>query len=371
MKYIPKKIRQTIKDPSNRGVYSFSPNRSPKKSFSHFSPQYWIIASDIIRKIYNGEYRPGKKLPSMRVLAKEYDVSVQVILSAIQGLSVMNYVYSEPKRGTFVDPSIQAKKFYRVGFFIINLNPVSLTPWIQGFYERLHKQNYNLIFSSNFDGEPSLSQWLASKKNLDGLLIYGALDNKSLQPLKKVQIPYLVVGNHDISEEFPQVTYDLLHDIYDACFPVFKRFKGKRAAILMGNDWARADRETMAAIKNVLTDAGADIKNSLFLYSNGDGYSEIAKFISDTSAYDYLYIHGIQYEGYMRYVKLHPEIKRPYVIVNENIKDRLPATHYDETIFFKDEGKINKYLMDESVTRLSSMIDQNYAIQRPKKRVKL
>ena len=64
-----------------RGMFFTNEQKHVK---TDFLPQYMLVANDIIKKIFDGEYRPASKLPSMRFLAKKYGVSVQVILSALQ-----------------------------------------------------------------------------------------------------------------------------------------------------------------------------------------------------------------------------------------------------------------------------------------------
>ena len=98
MKNVPKRLRQQQDNTAQRGLFFTEKARSDQ---SVFSPQYMTVANDIIKRIFDGEYRPASKLPSMRTLAKKYGVSVQVVLSALQGLQSLNYIESIPKKGVY------------------------------------------------------------------------------------------------------------------------------------------------------------------------------------------------------------------------------------------------------------------------------
>jgi len=162
-----------------------------------------IVANDIIKRIFDGEYRPGSKLPSMRTLAKRYGVSVQVILSAFQGLQSFNYIESRPKQGVYVSSDIRSARFYRVGVFVMNQNPLVFGGILYPLYNALEKAGYCMIMGMNFDNGLHLKQWISHKRNLDGLIILGTPTAKQLEQYKKIKIPYVyynapvtpVIGN--------------------------------------------------------------------------------------------------------------------------------------------------------------------------------
>lgn len=122
MNAIPKRMRLMPDGHHGRGTLFVEKNRNAR---AEYSPRYMTVANDIIKRIFDGEYRPGSKLPSMRMLARRYGVSVQVILSAFQGLQALNYIESRPKQGVYVSTEIRSARFYRIGVFVTNQNPLA------------------------------------------------------------------------------------------------------------------------------------------------------------------------------------------------------------------------------------------------------
>ncbi|QUX95601.1 PLP-dependent aminotransferase family protein [Marinomonas sp. CT5] len=72
-------------------------------------PIYRIVADNIIHSISEGDIPPDTKLPSVRKLAKEYEVSNLTALNAMRFLENESVVYAVPKKGYFVKASFQAK----------------------------------------------------------------------------------------------------------------------------------------------------------------------------------------------------------------------------------------------------------------------
>lgn len=194
MKPVPKRMRQTQGgNASTRGLFFTNEQKHVK---TDFSPQYMLVANDIIKKIFDGEYRPASKLPSMRFLAKKYGVSVQVILSALQGLQSLKYVESFPKRGVYVSADIQPAHFYRVGVFMLNQNPFSYCGVLYPLFTALEEHGYTMIIGTNFDGGLNLKQWYSHKRNLDGLIVFGVPSAKEVEHFKRIKIPYILMGAH-------------------------------------------------------------------------------------------------------------------------------------------------------------------------------
>lgn len=65
-------------------------------------PLYEQIKTDLLFKIENGIYENGKKLPSERVLAKEYNVSRVTIRNTIDNLVNYGILYRRHGSGTYV-----------------------------------------------------------------------------------------------------------------------------------------------------------------------------------------------------------------------------------------------------------------------------
>ena len=65
-------------------------------------PLYRQLAKDLIKKIESSVYQPGEKIPSIRELARQYDVSNITVVRALEELRQHQYVYSVHGKGYFV-----------------------------------------------------------------------------------------------------------------------------------------------------------------------------------------------------------------------------------------------------------------------------
>lgn len=190
-----------------RGAFFADKHKSLK---SNFSPRYMTVANDIIKRIFDGEYRPGMRLPSMRVLAKKYGTSVQVVLSALQGLQTLQYLRAEPKKGVFVSSSVRAGRFYRIGVFVLNQNPFAYGGVLYDLNNALTHAGYTMIIGMNFDGGLRLKQWVSHKHNLDALLLFGIPSAKEFDHFQRIRVPYLLVAA-DVAPEVTKKNIDRMN----------------------------------------------------------------------------------------------------------------------------------------------------------------
>ncbi len=79
-------------------------------------PLYIKFQDIIMKKIESGEYLPGEKLPSERVLAEMYGINRMTVKSAVNALVGKGYLYRLQGRGTFV----QKKDFHRLNLGFLN-----------------------------------------------------------------------------------------------------------------------------------------------------------------------------------------------------------------------------------------------------------
>ncbi|OGV55618.1 MAG: hypothetical protein A2X49_02615 [Lentisphaerae bacterium GWF2_52_8] len=103
--------------------------------------QYQVVANDIIRKIHDGVYLPGEKLEGVRTLAARYKKGRQIILSAFNELSRRGFVYSEARRGVFVNSLLVTGRFYRLGFFFFYDNPAGSGMMINSVFKEALARN--------------------------------------------------------------------------------------------------------------------------------------------------------------------------------------------------------------------------------------
>lgn len=66
---------------------------------------YQALAAAVAAKIRRGDLKPDDRLPPIRVLAREYEVTMATAQRAVQHLAVTGYVRSVPNVGSFVLPA--------------------------------------------------------------------------------------------------------------------------------------------------------------------------------------------------------------------------------------------------------------------------
>lgn len=294
--------------------------------------RYKVVTNDIIRKIHDGIYLPGEKLESVRTLAARYKIGRQIILSAFNELSRRGFIYSEAKRGAFVSPLLMTGRFYRLGFFIFFDNPTGSGIMIDCVYREALRKNYQVVMGTSHEGDYAFSEWLDRKRDIDGVLLSGYVTEDDLREVVKRRLPYMVMGNLDISPDHPQQRIDLVTGIHDVLLPKFSRFPGKRIGALICSSVFTAARQTAEGVRAAIADAGCKSDGKLIMHTEGDGYEEAGILLSELKP-DVLYIHGDTYSGYSRYICSHKGIRRPYVIVNTNGRFSADKEICDESFF--------------------------------------
>jgi DNA-binding transcriptional MocR family regulator len=82
--------------------------------------RYRHLAGEIEQKIMNGIYQPGEKLPSIRKLHKQSNLSISTIYHAYVELESMGLVEARPKSGYYVNPVVLQKlkipQFKKISF---------------------------------------------------------------------------------------------------------------------------------------------------------------------------------------------------------------------------------------------------------------
>ncbi len=280
-----------------------------------YRPQYTTVINGIIQKIHDGIYRPGAKLPGIRQLADEFGVGRQVVHYALTHLAERDYVYAEPKRGVFVNPKLVPGRFYRLALLISNSNPAAQGLLMHEVTSAAFNADYNVVLLSNFRNGIPLAEQLKTDSRFDGLLITGEVDETLLDSIRPFRIPYMVLGNYEISPEHPQERLDMKRFLTEKLVGEFRPFAGKRIAALMGNPCHAADREAAEAVKAAIADVNAAEAPELVVNTVGDGYRECCELFAGNS-FDVLYIHGYARGGYRKYCELHKPPNRPYVICN-------------------------------------------------------
>ena len=233
--------------------------------------------SRIIRsRIESGEYRPGKRLGTIRQFAKDFDVSPVTVIKALDILEEETLIERVPVKGVFVTNRLKPEKKQLNACFAFpekEMAPKELANENWGLNYELHRglfdgarqYRFNLQFTY-FEDHPVpalLERQKAALSKFDLVIFPGS---KQLAVLREASAPdrltcYLAANENTQLSPSPAVRVD--YDRPDARNKLFSYFMetGCRSAAVLVSDNPSSNRGPDFLRR--LTDAGIDPKHSL------------------------------------------------------------------------------------------------------------
>lgn len=120
--------------------------------FQDSTPLYAQIANDIKEKISSGEFKIGEQLKSHKELAREYDVSLITIKSALSNLIDDGFLFSRVGKGTFVAEQKETDNVSThdsVGLVLQDLKNPFFSLIAHMVEETAYSKKYNLLLSNS------------------------------------------------------------------------------------------------------------------------------------------------------------------------------------------------------------------------------
>lgn len=140
-------------------------------------PKYLQVKENIEKKILDGSYSLGEKIPSEAELKKEFEVSRHTIRQAIYELVNDGFLIKQQGSGTFVSDQYKDKNNFNgkktIGVITTYISDYIFPYIIRGIEEELSKHDFSLMLSStrnNVDNEKISLQNMLDQK-VDGLII--------------------------------------------------------------------------------------------------------------------------------------------------------------------------------------------------------
>lgn len=216
----------------------------PKKS------KYLIIYREIKEKIRKGEYRPGDRIESVRAISERHGFQRGIGLYALEMLVTDGILYSIPKSGFFVNPELDSRRYYVIGYFLNDGNPMKSGVSIGGVQKTALRHGYHVVFGMNYQQDTTVADFLREHPDIDGIVLDGELNEKTVSMAACFRLPYIVLGNHDIHPGHPQKRIPVAERFREAFSVQLKSFSGKRAGLLYGN---RRFSSNLDAVRGILT----------------------------------------------------------------------------------------------------------------------
>lgn len=176
------------------------------------------LVEDLKRQIMSGEIKPGDKISSENVLAREYDISRQTVRKAIDILRNEGFLYAEHGRGTFCSDMIkQEGNSGNIAVVMTYLSDYIFPHIIRGIDEVLEKEEYSILLKSTHNYRKVEAKCLEElvKKNIDGLIIEPSKSQIAFKNhdifamLERYKVPFVFVqGVYHGMEDKPYVLLD-------------------------------------------------------------------------------------------------------------------------------------------------------------------
>ena len=280
----------------------------PKKS------KYLNICREIREKIRNGEYKPGDRIESVRVISERYGFQRGIGLYALEQLVSEGILYSIPKSGFYVNPELDVRRYYAIAYFLNNASPMKSGVSISGVQKTALRHGYRVIFGMNYHQDCTVTNFIQEHPDIDGIVLDGELDEKTVRSVQCFHLPYLVLGNHDISPEHPQKRIPVAERFRKAFGPALKKFAGKRAGLLYGTKRFSSNLDAVKGIQKAFVE-NKIISESSWQIECGftSDYTNCLRLIREVKP-DLLCMWGDSSDVYRRTMQMAKETERPVVV---------------------------------------------------------
>ena len=240
---------------------------------------------DIIKKeIKKGRYKPSELIPSERKLEEQYKISRSTIRRAVSQLVSERWLYSVPGKGTFVSADVlrQARNGKPRSRNISCVLKAGASPLDSPYYSKIFKSMQDEIahlgyyLSFYYFAEDSKANLInvAREKDLDGLIMIGAIRKDIILDVYKNKIPFVLLDNYLDKKDITAIMPDNRQGAFEAADYLISL--GHREIYFFGADISDpAALERFHGYRDALDKAGIPYKNEYFVKSNyqiADGY---------------------------------------------------------------------------------------------------
>ena len=182
---------------------------------AEIGPKYKLISNKLKNQILKGEFQPGHRLPSEITLAKQFGVSRIITRQAVQVLEKEGFVSRRRGSGTFVNTlgadAKPIKKLEHLAFVLIDSLP-SEDYYLLELHRAEHwLASHNVTLSiGTLSSEDLVNGKLPPvlrNELTQGVLFDGVVQEFHLKIARQLDLPFLVVGDHPIGREYPQIKF--------------------------------------------------------------------------------------------------------------------------------------------------------------------
>jgi DNA-binding LacI/PurR family transcriptional regulator len=230
----------------------------------HIVAKYIILKQDIHRRLMNGEWAEGFRMPSSREFAEYYESSVNTVEKAIKELVEEGWLIRDSRRGTFMDKSkltVQGST-HLVAAFVFGIENPLWSAALRGIEDVLYLQEYQLISSSNDRNLEKLEVLAkgAVARKVEGVILcpilshgHEDINNRIFSLLQDNGIKVVCLDRTVYNSNIPYVTSDNITGAYNLTKLLISH--GHRRILFIRNSNISTMNERLVGFKQAIIDS--------------------------------------------------------------------------------------------------------------------
>lgn len=298
-------------------------------------PLYYQVHDKIKKLITDGNYQKGDKFLPERELSERFDVDRGTIRRALDLLikeEIVYKVHRDKRRGIFINktPKNIEKKLRSIGYFINQSDPT------QTFYSQAFMALQNLSdpceyrFILGSDRKDDLSSWIKDN-DIDALVVSGVVTDSFITKIKSIGIPFIVLGNYNLSTEVNRVVTDGREAMFKICQTVSK-LRANSVGLVAGNKTWQITRELVQDLKSGCEKFSLLCKDEHLKFSEEEeGYDNFKTLMKAPDTPDVVVVTEPAFWGVARYIFENKNDKKQWPVLVLYGADRRLAK-YDDLI---------------------------------------
>ncbi|MBB6674536.1 GntR family transcriptional regulator [Cohnella nanjingensis] len=226
--------------------------------------KYMNLKQDIHRRLMNGEWTEGYRLPSSREFAEYYDSSVNTVEKAIKELVHEGWLIRDSRRGTFMDKRklhVQSSTNL-VAAFVFGIENPLWSAALRGIEDVLYLQGYHLISSSNDRNLEKLEVLVrgAVARKVEGVILcpimshgHEDINNRIFSLLQDHGVKVVCLDRTVYNSNIPYVTSDNITGAYHLTKLLINH--GHRRILFIRNSNISTMNERLLGFKQAILDS--------------------------------------------------------------------------------------------------------------------
>lgn len=327
------------------------------------------ICSLLREEIFRGHLHPGEKIESIRSLARRFSVSSQVLVSVFKVLAEEKLVFSRPGSGYFVSEVLPEKlrpRQYRIGFLnwkmpITEKFPLECFCTLIRQAERLDIQ----IFLNSGDQVLPLAEWERTNK-LDAVIATGKVDDALVRSLKKLKVPFLILGNYLLAEKANILESTVAEDVEEKITILLQEKKFRKVGALL-HTGLRSSEEIKKGIFHAAEKNNIG-KNRCFFFEteetgSGEGLKGMRYFLKEKKfgKNDLIFLNPDCFNGCARYIFENgiQEKVLPHLLLEMASSSQIPFPELAGSFLYDKEDPLSSHALNCMLDILSGRIKKN------------